>query len=156
MLYQAIFASFQALSLSPMPTHVMMDILAMFLSTPRSQEQTLTFNAMDIGSIHIRCNLPLHYSTQGTLSNEIQVFEDSILQLKSREFCECLFGPSFMNSLLSLPPLRISTTGHFFTLTNKTPYHLLVTLVLNSKHWIYLEQVWMDLKTLMPFCQRTL
>ena len=45
------------LSLSPMPTHVMMDILAMFLSTPRSQEQTLIFNAMDIGSIHIRCNL---------------------------------------------------------------------------------------------------
>ena len=50
------------LSLSPMPTHVMMDILAMFLSTPRSQEQALTFNAMDIRSIHIRCNLPLHYS----------------------------------------------------------------------------------------------
>ena len=38
------------LSLSPMPTHVMMDILAMFLSTPRSQEQTLTFSAMVIGS----------------------------------------------------------------------------------------------------------
>ena len=38
------------LSLSPMPTNIMMDILAMFLSTPRSQEQTLTFSAMDIGS----------------------------------------------------------------------------------------------------------
>ena len=38
------------LSLSPMPTNIMMDILVMFLSTPRSQEQTLTFSAMDIGS----------------------------------------------------------------------------------------------------------
>ena len=81
------------LSLSPMPTHVMMDILAMFVSTPRSQEQALIFSAMDIKSLrynsfytctcHIYAlNCMLVYGTFFIATKALYLMKDNFLKTR--------------------------------------------------------------------------